>query len=124
MVSHNDHLKRILVQMTESYRTLEAMQDRPGDLEAIKRETLKIGGLVRVCVSNVDEYRITASGFRGLRSKFRRYLEEYSFEQEIETMAGLYGNDTHRIKNMRLKILEALGDRKMMDEAEEMIREL
>ena len=35
----------------------------------------------------------------------------YSFEKEITTMAPLYSNDVSRIKNMRLKILEALKNK-------------
>jgi len=51
-------------------------------------------------------------------------LDNYYFEKEIETMASLYSNDLKRVKNMRLKILEALEDRKMMDEVEELIKKI
>ena len=48
----------------------------------------------------------------------------YFFEKEIETMAPLYSNDISRVKNMRLKILEALEDRKMMDKVVELIEKI
>jgi hypothetical protein len=51
-------------------------------------------------------------------------LDNYYFEKEIETMAPLYSNDFKRVKNMRLKILEALEDKKMMDEVEELVEKL
>ena len=45
-------------------------------------------------------------------------MENYFFEKEIETMASLYSNDVHRVKNMRLKIIEALEDKKMIESIE------
>jgi hypothetical protein len=51
-------------------------------------------------------------------------LDNYYFEKEIETMAPLYSNDLNRVKNMRLKILEALEDRKMMDKVVELIEKI
>ncbi len=52
------------------------------------------------------------------------HSESECLEKEIETMAPLYSNDLKRVKNMRLKILEALEDKKMMDEVEELIEKL
>ena len=54
-----------------------------------------------------------------LTEKFRNYLENYSFEQEIETMAPLYQDDMHRVKNMRLKILESFDENKITDDIKE-----
>ena len=39
-------------------------------------------------------------------------------------MASLYSNDLSRVKNMRLKILEALEDKKMMEDIEELIEKI
>ena len=52
------------------------------------------------------------------------YKENYSFEKEIETMAPLYSNDVSRIKNMRIKILEALKNKHMMDDVKELLNNL
>ena len=51
-------------------------------------------------------------------------MTKKELEKEIETMAPLYSNDLKRVKNMRLKILEALEDKKMMDEVKELIEKL
>jgi len=51
-------------------------------------------------------------------------LTDYSFEKEIETMAPLYSNDVSRIKNMRIKILEALKNKHMMDDVKELLNNL
>ena len=121
MVTYNEHLKKILSQTLESYNILRQIQDKPGDLDNIKKEMLKINGFLKVATNNIDEYKISHSDFKKLKSKFSHYLENYFFEKEIETMAPLYSNDTHRVKNMRLKIIEALEDKKMIEDMEDLI---
>ena len=124
VVSYNEHLKNILSQILDSYEILREIQDKPGDLDNIKKEMLKINGFIKVVANNMDEYKITISDFKQLKSKFSHYLENYFFEKEIETMAPLYSDDVHRVKNMRLKIIEALEDRKMIASIEDLIERL
>ena len=108
----------------ESYANLKAIQDKPGDLDNIKKELLKINGFIKVVLHKIEDDKIPASDFKVVRSKFQHYLDNYFFVTEIETMVPLYGDDVSRVKNMRLKILEALEDRKMMDEIEELIEKI
>ena len=124
MVTYNEHLKKIISQTLESYNVLRGIQDKPGDLDNIKREMLKINGFLKVATNNIDEYKISHSDFKKLKSKFSHYLENYFFEKEIETMAPLYSNDTDRVKNMRLKIIEALEDKKMIEDMGDLIEKL
>lgn len=124
MVTYNEHLKKILSQTLDSYNALKEIQDKPGDLDHIKKEMLKINGFLKVATNNLDEYKITLSDFKKLKSKFEHYLENYFFEKEIETMAPLYSDDVHRVKNMRLKIIEALEDKKMMESMGDLIEKL
>ncbi len=121
MVTYNEYLKKILLQILESYKILQEISDKPGDLEIIKKEMLKINGFFKVASHKVDSQKIPVSDFKALQSKFQNYLDDYYFEKEIETMAPLYSNDVSRVKNMRLKIIEALEDRRMMDEIRELI---
>ena len=124
MVTYNEHLKKILSQTLESYNILRQIQDKPGDLDNIKKEMLKINGFLKVATNNIDEYKISHSDFKKLKSKFSNYLENYFFEKEIETMAPLYSNDTHRVKNMRFKIIEALEDKKMIEDMRDLIEKI
>ena len=124
MVTYNEYLKKILTQVLESYNILKEIKDNPGDLDIIKKELLKINGFVKVVVNKIDSDKITSSDFKILKSKFRHYLDNYFFVKEIETMAPLYSDDVNRVKNMRIKILEALEDRKMMDEVGELIEKI
>ena len=124
MVTYNEHLKKILSQTLDSYNALKEIQDKPGDLDHIKKEMLKINGFLKVATNNLDEYKITLSDLKKLKSKFEHYLENYFFEKEIETMAPLYSDDIHRVKHMRLQIIEALEDKKMMESVEDLIEKL
>jgi hypothetical protein len=76
-------------------------------------------------VSNkIDLDKIPASDFKVVKTKFSQYLENYSFEKEIVTMAPLYSDDASRVKNMRLKILEALKNKNMMDNVYDLLDQL
>ncbi len=121
MITYNEHLKKILVQILDSYKILKEFEDKPGDLENIKKELLRINGFLKVVTNKIDSENIPSSDFKPLQSKFEHYLKNYYFEKEIETMLPLYFDDVYRIKNMRLKILEALEYRKMMVDVEDLI---
>ncbi len=121
MVTYNEYLKNILKQILSSYNKLKEVEDKDEDLNYIKIEMLKINGFLKVVSNKIDIDKISLSNFSAIKSKFHHYLDNYYFEKEIETMASLYSNDLNRVKNMRLKILEALEDRTMMEDVEELI---
>ena len=124
MVTYYDYLNGILKKVQMAYTTLEKLEDKPGDLETIKKEILKIKGFFHVFISKIDDGNNQLSDFSNLKSKFEHYLDTYSFEKEIETMAPLYADDSNRLKNMRLKIIESLSDKKLMDDIEYILDKL
>ena len=124
MVTYAEHLKNILNHILDSYQILNEIEDKPGDLAKIEKEMLKINGFLRVVSNKIDVDKIPTSDFETLKIKFSGYLENYSFEKEIKTMASLYSNDMSRVKNMRLKILEALKNKHMMDDTRDLIDNL
>jgi len=124
MVTYNEYLKNILNQIFDSYNILKKIEDKDEDLNNIKKEMLKINGFLKVVLRKIDSDKIQSSDFKIIKSKFQHYLDNYYFEQEIETMAPLYSNDLSRVKNMRLKILEALENRRMMEDVEELIEKI
>jgi hypothetical protein len=115
MVSYQEYLKSILEKIIISHNTLIKLADNPGDLDIIKKEILKINGFFHVLVNKIESEKFHSSDLLDLKSKIEYYLKNYSFEKEIETMAFLYSDDSNRLKNMRLKILESLADKKLMD---------
>jgi len=124
MVTYNEHLKKILVQFFNSYKILKEFEDKPGDLEHIRKELLKIKGFLKVITKKIDSDKIPLSDYKLLKTKLQNYLDSYYFEKEIDTMTPLYVDDIYRIKNMRLKILEALEAKQMMYSVNELIEKL
>jgi|TARA_B100000809_G_scaffold34037_1_gene29847 hypothetical protein len=120
VVTYNEHLKNILSHILDSYQILTEIEDKPGDLAKIEKEMLKINGFIKVVANKIDIDKIPRSDFGIVKTKFAQYLENYSFEKEIKTMASLYSNDMSRVKNMRLKILEALKNKHMIDDVKEL----
>lgn len=124
MVTYNEYLKNILKKILSSYNKLKEIDDKDEDLNNIKKEMLKINGFLKVVSKKIDDDKISSSDFSIVKSKFLHYLDNYYFEKEIETMAPLYSDDLNRVKNMRLKILEALEDRNMMEDVEGLIEKI
>ena len=124
VVTYNEHLKNILSHILDSYHILTEIEDKPGDLAKIEKEMLKINGFIKVVSNKIDIDKITRSDFEIVKTKFAQYLENYSFEKEIKTMASLYSNDMSRVKNMRLKILESLKNKHMIDDVKELMENL
>ena len=119
-----EYLKSVLEKIIVAHNTLTKLEDKPGDLKIIKKEILKINGFFQVLINKIDTEKFQSTDFSDLKSKFEHYLENYSFEKEIETMAPLYSEDSNRLKNMRLKILESLADKKLIDNIEYMVEKL
>lgn len=119
MVRNEDYIKKILTQILESYNALQNLKDQSGDLEIMKKELLKIQGFFTVLTKKIGTGEFKIRDLLELKSKIRNYLENYYFVQEIETMSFLYSDDPGRVKNMRLKILEAFDDRRLIDKIKE-----
>ena len=124
VVTYNEHLKKILSHILDSYQILIEIEDKHGDLVKIEKEMLKINGFIKVVSNKIDPDKISTSNFAIVKIKFSQYLENYSFEKEIKTMAPLYSNDMSRVKNMRLKILEALKNKNMIDDVKELMENI
>ena len=124
VVTYVEYLKKILNHIVDSYHILETIEDKPGDLAKIEKQMLKINGFIKVISNKIDSDKIPTSNFKIIQKKFLEYLENYSFEKEIVTMTPLYSNDVSRIKNMRLKILEALKNKNMIDNVKELLDKL
>ncbi len=124
MVTYDEYLKNILTKILDSHSTLLELKDNPGDLEIIHKELLKINGFFQAIVNKLGTENYQSSDLVELKSKIKGYLENYYFEREIEIMEPLYAEDPNRIKNIRIKIIEALNDKKLMQKLTDVMEEL
>ena len=124
LTRNDEYVKKVLDQIIDSYTIIHNLKDQTGDLDIIKKELLKINGFFNVLVKKLGTTDFDSKDFVELKSKMKKYLDNYYFLQEIDTMSPLYSEDTARLKNMRLKILEAFEDRRLIDKIQEISQEL
>jgi len=118
LVDFENYLIGLLSQIIDSVKIIEELKDKPGDLEIIKKELAKINGLFQVAVNKLEVIDNKSDKYVEFSSATKYYLENYSFEREIDTMSKLYSNDAHRLKNIRHSILNALSDKKLLEKVD------
>ena len=124
MISNYDYAKKVLQQIWDCYQTIRNLKDQPGDLDTLKKELLKINGFFNVMEKKLEPENFQSRDLLELKPKIQNFLNNYYFVQEIDIMSPLYADDKDRLKNMRLKILEAFQDRLLIDKIEELLQEL
>ena len=124
MIDSENYLSGLLSQIKDSVKIIEELKDKSGDLEIIKKELAKINGLFQVAVNKLEVIDNKSDKYVDLSSAAKYYLENYSFEREIETMSKLYSNDAHRLRNIRHSILNSLSDKKLLEKVDSIMENL
>lgn len=122
LINYDKNLNEVLLLLQDSYKKLEHLKNIPGDLDIIKKELTKINGLLQVIVDTIKKIDSSSDRYVRLSSAAKFYLENYSFEREIETISQLYSSDPNRLKNIRNLILKSLQDKKLMEKVEFIIK--
>ena len=111
----DEYLKGILGQILASHKILTELNDAPDDLETIKKELAKIRGLLQVICSKLGEKKYQSDHLVALYKLSTYYIDTYDFTREIENLAAVYFNDSNRLKNLRLLIIDSLNDKKLIE---------
>jgi len=111
----DEYLKGILGQILASYKILTELNDGPNDLDVIKKELSKIRGLLQVIFSKLRKKKYQSDHLVTLYKLSIYYIDTYDFTREIENLAPVYFNDSNRLKNLRLLIIDSLNDKKMIE---------
>jgi len=119
-----NYLNGLLSQIKDSIKIIEELKDKSGDLEIIKKELAKTNGLFQVIVNKLKSIDNSSDKYVELSSAAKFYLENYSFDREIETMSKLYSNDSHRLRNIRYSILKSLTDKKLIEKIDSLMKNL
>ena len=115
MADIDEYLKGILGQILASYKILTELNDGPDDLDVIKKELSKIRGLLHVISSKLGEKKYQSDHLVALYKLSTYYIDTYDFAREIENLAPVYFNDSNRLKNLRLLIINSLNDKKLIE---------
>jgi len=111
----DEYLKGILGQILASYKILTELNDGPDDLDMIKKELAKIRGLLQVISSKLGEKKYQSDHLVALHKLSIYYIDTYDFTREIENLAPVYFNDSNRLKNLRLLIIDSLNDKNLIE---------
>ena len=124
MADIDDYLKGILSQILASHKILTELEDKPDDLGIIKKELSKIRGLLQVIHNKLDEKKYQSDHLVTLSKLSGYYIDTYDFTREIEILSQVYFNDSNRLKNLRLMIINSLNDRKMIERLQDILIKL
>ena len=69
MVTRTEYLRNMIEQALEAYRTINELQDKPGDLATIRQELLRAKGILQVIVTRVDQREHPSADIAGLASR-------------------------------------------------------
>ncbi len=119
----DQYVKGILQQVADSYTLLEHIKDKSGDLEVIKRESARIAGLFSALSNKLSANKQEFSDYQHLVTPMRAYLTNHDFTREIEMLSALYSEDSMRLKNLRLTILDALSEKNLIGHIQSILRE-
>jgi hypothetical protein len=111
----NEYLKGILRQILDSYEKLRELDDKPNDLQILKQELSKIIGLFLVIKNKLGVKKNQSDSFVVLYKLSSYYIETFDFSREIDMLSQVYYQDSNRLKNLRILILDSLNDKKLIE---------
>ena len=124
MIAIDEYLKGILGQILTSYKVLSSLNDEPKDLAIIKKELSKIRGLLLVLSNKLDNKKYQSDHLVSLYKLSTYYVTVYDFAWEIEKLSQIYYNDSNRLKNLRLLIINSLNDKNLVEKLETILIKL
>ena len=124
MIAIDEYLKGILGQILASYKILSSLNDEPKDLAIIKKELSKIRGLLLVLSNKLDNKKYQSDHLVSIYKLSTYYVAAYDFAWEIEKLSQIYYNDSNRLKNLRLLIINSLNDKNLVEKLETILTKL
>jgi len=124
LIAIDEYLKGILGQILTSYKVLSSLNDEPKDLAIIKKELSKIRGLLLVLSNKLDNKKYQSDHLVSLYKLSTYYVTAYDFAWEIEKLSQIYYNDSNRLKNLRLLIINSLNDKNLVEKLETILTKL
>ena len=70
---------------------------------------------MQVIHNKLDERKYQSDHLVTLSKLTGYYIDTYDITREIEVLAQVYFNDSNRLKNLRVLIINSLNDKKMIE---------
>jgi len=70
---------------------------------------------LKVIHNKLDEKKYQSDHLVTLYKSSTYYIDTYDFTREIENLTQIYFNDSNRLKNLRLLIIDSLNDKKLIE---------
>ena len=111
----NVYLKDIMKKILNSYSIIDELSDKPNDLQLLKIELQKINGFLLVLSKKIYLDNIDQLTTKKLENKISLYFQNYDFSREINLLIDTYANDSLRVKNIRMSVINSLNDGKLIE---------
>jgi len=115
-----DDIKSLLIQTMEIHTILNQLKDKPGDLDVIKKQVEKIEELFETVCKKIEKLDNSSDDYVILVKGIKFYLENHDFYNMIEAYQ-MYDQDSARVKNMRILVITALEDKKLIEKIQKVI---
>ena len=115
-----DDIKSLLIETREIHTILNQLKDKPGDIDVIKKHVEKIEELFETVCKKIERLDNSSDDYVILVKAIKFYLENYDFYNVIEAYKT-YDQDSARVKNMRILVITALEDKKLIEKIQKII---
>ena len=90
----------------------------------LKKNYPKSEDFCKLHVVNWEEKKYQSDHLVTLYKLSTYYIDTYDFTREIENLAPIYFNDSNRLKNLRLLIIDSLNDKKLIEKLQAILNRL
>jgi len=115
-----DDIKSLLIETLDIHTILNQLKDKPGDLDIIKKQVEEIEELFKTVCKKIEKLDNSSDDYVILVKAIKFYLENYDFYNMIEAYKT-YDQDPARVRNMRMLVITALEDKKLIEKIQKII---
>lgn len=115
-------IKGLLIETLEIHAILNQLKDKPGDLDIIKKQIGKIEELFKAVCKKIEKLDNSSDDYVILVKAIKFYLENYDFYTVIDSYM-MYDQDSARVKNMRILVITALEDKKLIEKIQKVLED-
>jgi len=115
-----DDIKSLLIKTIQIHTILNQLKDKPGDLDVIKNQVEEIEELFNAVCKKIEKLDNSSDDYVILVKAIKFYLENYDFYNVIEAYKT-YDQDPARVKNMRMLVITALEDKKLIEKIQQVV---